>query len=154
MQMFYPDEYNGCFAACPDPIDFRAYTTVDIYADKNAYFAEGPFERIAAPGPPQLARPGARPRSRARTALELVLGTKSRSGEQWDIWEAVYAPVGADGYPKRIWDKRTGVIDPAVAAYWRSTTTSPHPASATGRRSARSSRARSTSTAATWTTTT
>ncbi|MGH7596635.1 MAG: alpha/beta hydrolase-fold protein, partial [bacterium] len=25
-QIFYPDEYNGCWAACPDPIDFRAYT--------------------------------------------------------------------------------------------------------------------------------
>jgi hypothetical protein len=50
---------------------------------------------------------------------ELVLGTKSRSGQQWDIWEAVYSPVGADGYPKRIWDKRTGVIDAAVAAHWR-----------------------------------
>ena len=45
-----------------------------------------------------------------------MLGTKSRSGGQFDIWEAVYAPVGPDGYPKRIWDKRTGVIDPAVAA--------------------------------------
>ena len=22
---FLPKEYNGCFAACPDPIDFRAY---------------------------------------------------------------------------------------------------------------------------------
>ena len=36
VQMFYPEEYNGCWAACPDPIDFRAYTVVDIYKDKNA----------------------------------------------------------------------------------------------------------------------
>ena len=34
-QMFYPDEYNGAFAACPDPIDFRAYTVVDIYKDRT-----------------------------------------------------------------------------------------------------------------------
>ena len=51
--------------------------------------------------------------------LELVLGTKSRSGQQWDIWEAVFSPVGADGYPQRIWDKRTGAIDRKVADYWR-----------------------------------
>ena len=51
--------------------------------------------------------------------LELVLGTKSRSGQQWDIWEAVYSPLGPDGYPRRIWDKRTGVIDHEVAKYWR-----------------------------------
>ena len=48
-----------------------------------------------------------------------MLGDKSRSGQQWDIWEAVYSPQGADGYPQRIFDKRTGVIDPKVAAYWR-----------------------------------
>ena len=50
---------------------------------------------------------------------ELVLGTNSRSGDQWDIWEAVYSPVGEDGYPQRIWDKRTGEIDHQVARYWR-----------------------------------
>jgi hypothetical protein len=51
--------------------------------------------------------------------LELVLGTKTRSGQQWDVWEATYSPVGPDGYPMRIWDKRTGVIDKTVAEYWR-----------------------------------
>ena len=39
-----PKEYNGCYAACPDPIDFRAYTVVNIYEDKNAYHAEGPWQ--------------------------------------------------------------------------------------------------------------
>ena len=51
--------------------------------------------------------------------LELVLGTKNRSGKDWDAWEAVYSPQGDDGYPKRLWDKKTGVIDQDVAAYWR-----------------------------------
>ncbi len=117
-QVFYPDEYNGCFAACPDPIDFRAYTVVDIYKDRNAYYDEGPWHRVA--------RPGARNYlGHVSTTVEddnryeLVLGTRSRSGQQWDIWEAVYSPVGTDGYPRRIWDKRTGVIDREVAAYWR-----------------------------------
>jgi len=49
---------------------------------------------------------------------ELVLGTHGRSGEQWDIWQAVFSPMGEDGYPKPIWDKRTGVIDKSVAEYW------------------------------------
>lgn len=117
-QVFYPDEYNGCYAACPDPIDFRAYTVVNLYEDKNAYHAEGPWR--------QVKRPGMRDyRGHVSTTLEdmnrreLVLGTKGRSGQQWDIWEAVFSPVGPDGYPKRIWDKATGAIDPAVAAHWR-----------------------------------
>ena len=50
---------------------------------------------------------------------ELALGSKSRSGQQWDIWEAVYSPVGDDGYPRRIWNKRTGAIDRDVARHWR-----------------------------------
>ncbi len=117
-QIFYPKEYNGCYAACPDPIDFRAYTVVDIYKDKNAYQIEGPWR--------QVKRPGARnylghisSTLEDMNRHELVLGTKSRSGQQWDIWEAVYSPVGADGYPKPIWDKRTGLINPLVAAYWK-----------------------------------
>jgi hypothetical protein len=117
-QMFYPDEYNGCYVACPDPIDFRAFTVVDIYKDKNAYWREGPFARVPRPATRNYLG-HVKATLEAVNRLELVLGTKSRSGQQWDIWEAVYSPVGADGYPKRIWDKRTGEIDPAVAAYWR-----------------------------------
>ena len=51
--------------------------------------------------------------------LELVLGTNSRSGGQWDIWQAVYSPMDEKGYPKPIWDKQTGEIDHEVAEYWK-----------------------------------
>jgi hypothetical protein len=117
-QIFYPTEFNGCYAACPDPIDFRAYTVVDLYKDKNAYFDEGPFHKVKRPAHRNYL-------GHISSTLEdvnrheLVLGTKSRSGQQWDIWEAVYSPQGPDGYPRRIWDKQTGVIDREVAQYWR-----------------------------------
>jgi hypothetical protein len=118
VQVFYPDEYNGCFAACPDPIDFRAYTIVNIYKDKNAYYLDSQWKNTP--------RPGARDylgkiscTLEEMNHRELVLGTKSRSGQQWDIWQAVYSPVGEDGYPQPIWDKMTGDIDPEVAEYWR-----------------------------------
>ena len=45
---------------------------------------------------------------------ELALGTHSRSGDQFDIWEAVFSPMAEDGYPKRIYDKYTGAIDSLV----------------------------------------
>ena len=48
-QVMYPDEYNACYAACPDPIDFRAYTVVNLYEDKNAYYVEGHWNRIRRP---------------------------------------------------------------------------------------------------------
>jgi len=117
-QVFYPDEYNGCFAACPDPIDFRAYTLINIYEDDNAYFMEGDFNRMA--------RPGHRNwlgeidvTLEDWNHLELALGTGARSGGQYDIWQAVYSPVGADGYPAPIWDKLTGEIDHDVAEHWK-----------------------------------
>ncbi len=118
VQIFYPDDFNGCFAACPDPIDFRAYTVVDIYNDENAYFDIGPWSQTPRPGQRNYLGEVSTTLGQINQ-LELVLGTHSRSGSQWDIWEAVYSPVGDDGYPKRMWDKHTGTIDKEVAAFWR-----------------------------------
>jgi len=117
-QIYYPEMYNGCWAACPDPIDFRAYTIVNIYEHKNAYYVDSLWKRTP--------RPGLRNYKGEVSATleemnqrELVLGSHSRSGDQWDIWQAVFSPVGEDGYPKPIWDKLTGEIDHAVAKFWQ-----------------------------------
>jgi hypothetical protein len=117
-QVFYPDQYNGCYAACPDPVDFHHYTTIDIYNDKNAYYLESDFKKTPRPGERNYL-------GHVLTTVkelnqhELALGSRTRSGEQFDIWEAVFSPMDADGYPKRIYDKYTGAIDTAVAHYWR-----------------------------------
>jgi hypothetical protein len=117
-QVFYPDMYNGAFAACPDPIDFRAYTIVDLYKDQNAYVLKGDAS--------QVERPAFRnylgevfATQRDENYMELAQGDKSRSGGQYDIWEAVFGPAGADGYPKPVINKVTGEIDKGVADYWR-----------------------------------
>jgi hypothetical protein len=118
VQMFYPDHYNGAFVACPDPVDFRAYTTINLYNDKNAFYMQGAHTRIAQPGMRDfLGRTFATVES--MNQYELALGSHARSGEQFDIWQAVFGPVGEDGYPKPIFNKLTGEIDPAVAAYWK-----------------------------------
>lgn len=118
-QVFYPDEYNGCFAACPDPIDFRAFTTVNIYEDKNAYYKEGEFRQTLRPGHRNyLGHVDAMVRDMNHRELAIG-GAKTRSGDQFDIWQAVYSPVGQDGYPKPIWDKYSGEIDKEVAEYWK-----------------------------------
>lgn len=117
VQVMYPKEYNGCFAACPDPIDFRAYTVVDIYKDKNAYYLDSDHREILRPGTRDYLG-HIKTYLRDMNHRELALGTKSRSGQQWDIWEAVYSPQGEDGYPVRLWDKKTGEINHEVAQYW------------------------------------
>ena len=118
VQVMYPKEYNGCFAACPDPIDFRAYTVVDIYNDKNAYEIKGDHRTVLRPGSRDYLG-HVKTYLRDMNYRELALGTKSRSGQQWDIWEAVYSPQGEDGYPVRLWDKKTGEINHEVAKYWQ-----------------------------------
>jgi hypothetical protein len=118
VQVFYPDQYNGCYAACPDPIDFHHYTTIDIYHDKNAYYVESAYKKTPRPGyRDYLGHVSAMVKE--MNQRELALGTRSRSGDQFDIWEAVFSPSDADGYPKRIFDKYTGAIDSSVAAYWQ-----------------------------------
>jgi hypothetical protein len=117
-QIFYPEEYNGAWGACPDPIDFRAYTVVNIYEHDNAYTAEAPWKQTVRPGKRNYLGELASTLQEMND-MELALGNNSRSGGQWDIWQAVYSPVGADGYPKPIWDKATGKIDRSVAEYWR-----------------------------------
>jgi len=118
VQMFYPEEYNGAWVACPDPIDFHHYMTVNIYDDKNAYFVANRYKRT--PRPAHRNWLGHIDTTMEENNLwEYALGTNGRSGDQFDVWESVFSPVGADGYPRRIWDRLTGEIDPVTAAYWR-----------------------------------
>ena len=118
VQEFYPDHYNGAFAACPDPIDFHEFTNIDLYKDKNAFYLEGAHKRVRQPamrdylGHTLIT-------TEENNQYELALGDHGRSGEQFDIWQAVYGPVGEDGYPQPIFDKKTGEIDHKVAEYWR-----------------------------------
>jgi hypothetical protein len=117
VQMFYPDHYNGAFVACPDPVDFHAYTTRDLYKDDNMFYIQGAEKRIEQPamrdylGHTLITL-------RDNVQYEAALGDHGRSGDQFDIWQAVYGPVGKDGYPQPIFDKATGAIDHTTAAYW------------------------------------
>jgi hypothetical protein len=117
VQMFYPDRYNGAFVACPDPVDFHAYMTTDLYKDPNMFYIQGAVKQIEQPamrdylGHTLIS-------VRDNVAYEAALGDHGRSGEQFDIWQAVFGPLGDDGYPQPIFDKETGVIDHKTAAYW------------------------------------
>ena len=116
-QIFYPDFYNGTWAACPDPVDFHDYQNVNLYEDPNAFFRHGDFGTV-----PIAADRKADGSVLALTGdevqFEYVLGTHGRSTEQWNIWQAVYSPQGADGLPAPIWNDRTGAIDKQVVQYW------------------------------------
>ena len=119
LQLHYPDYFGGAWVLQPDPIDFRDFQLVNIYEDENAFTlplgsfltTERPFRRTVKGLPVWSLRDFSR--------YEEVMGSRGRGGWQLQGWEAVFGPIGADGYPKPLWDKLTGKIDREVANYWR-----------------------------------
>ena len=119
LQLHYPDVFGGAWSLYPDQLDFRNYQFGDIYADTNAFVRDAgswlPREIPSSRSVEGLTDLTVREENQA----ELVIASRGRSGGQWDGWQAAWAPVGPDGYPAQLWDKRTGRIDRAVAEAMR-----------------------------------
>jgi hypothetical protein len=119
LQLKHPDLFGGAWVFNPDPIDFRRYQLINIYEDENAFYAPGGLW-VRAERPMRRTVEGQVTWTiKQLSNFEAVLGSKERSGFQFGAWEAIYGPIGADGYPRSLWDKRTGKIDKEVAAYMR-----------------------------------
>jgi hypothetical protein len=132
LQLFHPSFFGGAWALYPDPIDFHHYDLIDIYRDRNAFFSRpagghpvlDPFSAWNGWTRPQqrifMREANGQPLMTVAewSAMEAALGSHLRSGSQLAIWNAVYGPVGADGYPKPLWDA-DGTIDHSVAMYMR-----------------------------------
>jgi hypothetical protein len=119
LQVQHPKFFGGAWVYYPDPIDFRQWALVDIYRDNNAFSMPG--AKWIVPDRPMMRSSDGQVliTERQQGHLESVLGSRGRSAEQQEVWEAVYGPVGPDGYPVPLWDKQTGRIDHTVAAYMR-----------------------------------
>jgi hypothetical protein len=118
MMVFYPELFAGSFPWAPDPIDFRKLMQINIYEYENAFFNE--LDWIRTPLPAQRETDGLVNYLVAdEHRYEQTVATLDRSGGQWAIWQALYSPVAANGYPQPLWDPETGVIDKGVANHWR-----------------------------------
>jgi hypothetical protein len=73
------------------------------------YYAESDFKKTHRPGHRNYLGHGSAS-VKEMNHRELAHGTNSRSGDQFDIWEAVYSPIGKDGHPQRIFDKNSGAM--------------------------------------------
>ncbi|MGD8867300.1 MAG: hypothetical protein PVI01_06710, partial [Gemmatimonadales bacterium] len=118
LQIFHPDFFGGTWSYCPDPVTFSNVEGINVYEDENAFYKQHEWRRVPTPNTRET-NGEIRLTSEQRNRWELVNGSEGRSGEQLDIWSAVYGPLGEHGYFKPLFDKRTGVIDPEVAVYWR-----------------------------------
>jgi Putative esterase len=121
LQIHHPEFFGGTWTLYPDPVDFRHYGSVDAYADTNAFVFSSfgglwhhpeRYLKRAVDGQPLVS-------VREYSRWEDVLGSHGRSTDQLEAWEAVYGPVGEDGYPKPLWDKHTGHIDHDVVTSMR-----------------------------------
>jgi hypothetical protein len=117
IQIFYPDFFGGAWGWCPDPVDFRYYQIVNVYEDDNAYEIGNEWVRVERPN---NRRPDGTVISTIRQEMgyERAVGPNGRSGGQWAIWEALFSPVGPDGYAAPVWDRVTGEIHREVAEHW------------------------------------
>jgi hypothetical protein len=119
LQIYNPDFFGGTWAYCPDPVTFSDVEGIDIYKDANAFYKQvTEWHRTPTVNSREI-NGEIRQTSQQRNWMELVNGTKGRSGQQIDIWSAVYGPLGADGYFKPLFDKKTGVVDRSVAQHWK-----------------------------------
>ena len=118
MQVFNPDFYGGTWSLCPDSVTFEHYQVVNLYEDDNAYYTDNGWYKVARPGSVGLDGNIKYAMKDENLYEAAVGGLQCQSLGQWAIWEAVYGPMGEDGYPERVYDPLTGDINKDVVEYW------------------------------------
>jgi hypothetical protein len=112
LQVTYPDVFGGVWSTAPDPVDFRDYQQSNLYADPPEsiyYFANGDKKPLARRGTtPAIWYPDF-------AKMDDVLG----KGGQLRSFEAVFSPLDEQGLPKKMWDRKTGKVDPSTAESWK-----------------------------------
>jgi S-formylglutathione hydrolase FrmB len=111
LQTAYPKIFGGTWSTSPDPSDFHAFSTIDLYASNaNMYHrADGSAEPIIRMHTKVLAT------MEQLAHLEAALG---EYGGQLSSFEWVFSPRGPDGRPLEMFNRATGAVDPKVIEYW------------------------------------
>jgi S-formylglutathione hydrolase FrmB len=110
LQVTYPGFFGGTWSTSPDPVDFRDFQRINIYARGENMFRD----RQGKSRP--IARMGILPLIfyDRFSKMEEAMGP----GGQLGSFEAVFSPVGRDSQPRKLWNRATGAIDPEVARSW------------------------------------
>ncbi len=112
-QIAYPEIWGGVWSTAPDPVDFRDFQLINIYAPPpTSVYVDEHGNR----------RPIARGSKDAALYFDnfCKMDDVLKRGGQLRSFEAVFSPRGADASPLKLWDRPTGLIDPSVARAWES----------------------------------
>jgi hypothetical protein len=110
LQVTYPDFFGGTWSTAPDPVDFRDFTAINLYKPGTNVFTDEKGQ------PRPIAHTGGKPSIwfKAFSDMEEVMG----HGGQLESFEAVFSPRGLDGKPKRLWDRKTGLVNADIIKSW------------------------------------
>jgi pimeloyl-ACP methyl ester carboxylesterase len=112
LQVTYPETFGGVWASSPDPVDFRDFQRIDLYADppQNVYRDSQGNRR-------PIARRGDKPVLWFDdfTKMDDVL----ERGGQLRSFEAVFSPLDSGGLPRRTWNRQSGEVNLNVAKAWQ-----------------------------------
>src|SRR6202011_4337107 len=94
LQVTYPDTFGGTWSTSPDPVDFRDFQRINLYAHGENMYRDAQGNRRP------LARRGEEPVVfyEPFSRVEDVLG----EGGQLCSFEAVFSPVDRNGKPRKL----------------------------------------------------
>tara|TARA_B100000519_G_scaffold174898_1_gene163120 strand:+ start:227 stop:1591 length:1365 start_codon:yes stop_codon:yes gene_type:complete len=111
LQVNYPDVLGGVWSTAPDPVDFRDYQEVDLYA-------ENPLSLYITPEGER--RPLARRNGQVMIWYEDFgrMDDGLGRGGQLKSFEAVFSPLDRQGRPLLMWMRDEGEVIPSTVKYW------------------------------------
>ena len=111
LQVRYPDLFGGVWSTAPDPVDFRDFSSVDIYSSKNIY-VDSKGEEV------QLYRRNGEWLQSMRDFAERERRSMTIGGQLYSF-DAVFSPRQDSGLVMKLFNRRSGLINAEVAEAWK-----------------------------------
>lgn len=111
LQVNYPEVFGGVWSTAPDPVDFRDYQEVNLYA-------RNPLSLYTNP------KGNRRPLARRNGEVLIWYEDFGRMddgigrGGQLKSFEAVFSPLDRQGKPLLMWTRDEGKVIPSTVKYW------------------------------------
>jgi hypothetical protein len=111
LQINYPKVFGGTWSTSPDPSDFHDFSGIDLYAPHANVYRKSD----GTPYPIMRDHGKVMATFEDLSRMEEVIGPY---GGQIASFDWVFSPRSRSGAPEPMFDRATGEVNPAVAAYW------------------------------------